>query len=123
MKQLLAITLLFAACSQDKPKNPPKEERTIVMYPFRGDQNDFRTGAAFKITIDSVGLDSLGKVNRKDFTYYRVAVSYKLHDSTGRPRIDSLGRHVDTMQWIDMAEKAVIHDFKKDWIDFVPKEK
>jgi hypothetical protein len=118
MKYLFLIFVL-AACSS-KPKAPPKETRTIVAYPFSVDQNEFRTGIAFKVTIDSIGLDSAGKVSRRDFTFYRVAVNVVQQDSLGHLKKDSSGRQMIDIKWVDMAEKAILTDYNKDWKEYLP---
>lgn len=122
MKQLLVIIALVAISCSEKPKQPPKEQRTLVMYPFNGNANDWRIGAAWKITVDSIAPDSANPTRnkRQDFTYYNVAVTYKMFDTTGRPLMDTLGRQKDTTQWLPMSEKSIIVDYKKDWAEYVP---
>lgn len=122
MKYIL-LALVFAASCSDKPKQPAKETRTVVVYPFSVDQNEFRTGLAFKITIDSIAPDSANPTKnvRKDFTFYRVAVNVVQQDSLGHLKKDSAGRQMIDIKWIDMAEKAILTDYNKDWQDYLPK--
>lgn len=135
---LIALTLVAVGCTgkTDKPaplsdslvkvlrldslKKSQKftQEKTIVLYPFIADKNDWRIGAAFKNMQDTVISDTMTHL-----VWYRVAVSYKVFDTLGKPVFDKYGLQKDSIVWLDMSQKNIIQDYKKDWSELISQPK